>query len=72
MSIADTDAGMAQLKNTFRLHQNTFVAALGASGTVSLNKGFHADVSLDAVLDSFREDGFIPVELLFATSEAMA
>jgi hypothetical protein len=58
------DAGFSLLEAAFNKHRPTVQAGLAIEGALRLQRGFHADASLDAVRDSFAADGFGPVCLV--------
>lgn len=59
-----TRAGFAHLGAVFERHEVVVRSALGATGAVTLQRGFHAAVTLDAARASFEADGFAPLELV--------
>lgn len=59
-----TAAGFDRLSALFRKHRGVVLDGLGSSGELTLQRGFHADASLEDVRASFVADGFAPVLLV--------
>ena len=56
--------GFAEVDAVLEKHRGTVLEALAAREGLKLQRGFHADVSLQDARASFVEDGFVPVLLV--------